>query len=207
MEKLKKLSEQQREEEVGEQQGESEGGEVQLDEDEIHETTETIMTTMMMMIAMVEDQLVEVREEQRGEGVEELARGVPEVEGEVRMRVERGGLVMVRPHLPIIPNTLTTDDGDIRTCSCGGQAVVRTAGPTSKNAGRSFYTCPKPQGQTCGFFVSSTMPSSGEGKLITRNGQMKNLVETLQLDLVDLDLLVHMVTMTMINPPSELVLL
>ena len=112
---------------------------------------------------------------------------------------------MVRPQLPIIPNTLTTDDGEIRTCSCGGQAVVRTAGPTSKNAGRSFYTCPKPQGQTCGFFVSSLVCE--RFKLIGRNGQMKNLVETLQLDLVDLDLLVHMVTMTMINPPSELVLL
>ena len=39
---------------------------------------------------------------------------------------------------------------------------------------------------------------------MTRNGQMKILVETLQPDLVDLDLLVHMAT-TMINPPSELV--
>jgi hypothetical protein len=47
---------------------------------------------------------------------------------------------------------------------------------------------------------------SGEGKLIIRNGQMKILVEMLRLDLVDLDLLVHIVTM-MINPPSELGLL
>jgi hypothetical protein len=43
---------------------------------------------------------------------------------------------------------------DSRMCSCGTEAVVRTAGPTSKNAGRSFHTCPKPQGQQCGFFVS-----------------------------------------------------
>jgi hypothetical protein len=202
MEKLKKLSEQQRGEEVGAQQGESEGGEVQLHEAEIHETTRAIMT-MMMMIVMVEGQLVEGGEELRGEGVEELVRGVPEVEVEVRTQVERGGLVMVRLHLPIVSIMLTTDDGDVRTCSCGGQAVVRTAGPTSKNAGRSFYTCPKPQGQTCGFFVSSLVCE--RFKLIGRNGQMKILVETLQLDLVDLDLLVYMVTMTMINLPSELV--
>jgi hypothetical protein len=97
MEKLKKLSEQQREEEVGEQQGESEGGEVQLDEDEIHETTRTIMT--MTMIVMVGDLLVEVEGEPRGEEVEELVRGVPEDEVEVRKEVERGGLVMVRPPL------------------------------------------------------------------------------------------------------------
>jgi hypothetical protein len=201
MEKLKKLSEQQREEEVGEQQGESEGEEVQLDEDEIPETTKIIMT--MMMIVMMEDQLVVVGEGLRGGEVEELVRGVPEVEVEVRTQVERGGLVMVRLHLPIVSIMLTTDDGDVRTCSCGGQAVVRTAGPTSKNAGRSFYTCPKPQGQTCGFFVSSLVCE--RFKLIGRNGQMKILVETLQLDLVDLDLLVYMVTMTMINLPSELV--
>jgi hypothetical protein len=200
MEKLKKLSEQPREEEVGEQQEESEGGEVQLDEDEIPETTKIIMTTMI--VVMVADQLVEVREEVRGEGVEELARGVPEVEVEVRMRVGRGGLVMV---CPLLVYMLTTDDGDVRTCSCGGQAVIRTAGPTSKNAGRSFYTCPKPQGQTCGFFVSLSEPSTGKPKLTTRNGQMKNLVEMLRLDLVDLDQLVHMAT-TMINPQSELVL-
>jgi hypothetical protein len=50
------------------------------------------------------------------------------------------------------------------------------------------------------------MTSSGEGKLITRNGQMRNLVEMLRLDPVDRDLLVHMVTM-MINPLNELVLL
>jgi hypothetical protein len=200
MEKLKKLSEQQREEEVGEQQGESEGGEVQLDEDEIPETTKIIMT--MMMIVMMEDQLVVVGEGLRGGEVEELVRGVPEVEGEVRMRVGRGGLVMVRAYLRTM---LTIDDGDTKTCSCGGQAVVRTAGPTSKNAGRSFYTCPKPQGQTCGFFVS--FPTREGCKLITRNGQMKILVGTLQLELADLDLRVHMVTMTMINPPSELVLL
>ena len=151
MEKLKKLSEQRREGEVGEQQGESEGGEVQLDEDETNETTRTIMT--MMTTTMTVQLVVEV-EGLRGEEVEGLVRGVPEVEGEVRMRVERGGLVMVRLHLPIVSIMLTTDDGDVRTCSCGGQAVVRTAGPTSKNAGRSFHTCPKPQGQTCGFFVS-----------------------------------------------------
>jgi hypothetical protein len=149
MEKLKKLSEQQQEEEVEE----SEGGKVQLDEDETNETTRIIMT-MMMMIVMAADQPVVVEGEQQGEGVEELVRGVPEVEGEVRMEVGRGDLVMVRLQLPIISNMLTTDDGDTRTCSCGGQAVVRTAGPTSKNAGRSFHTCPKPQGQTCGFFVS-----------------------------------------------------
>ena len=204
MEKLKKLSEQQQEEEVEEQQGESEGEEVQLVEDETNETTRTIMT--MMTTTMTVQLVVEV-EEQGGEEVEELVRGVPEDEVEVRMRVGRGGLVMVRPQLPIISIMLTTDDGDIRTCSCGGQAVVRTAGPTSKNAGRSFHTCPKPQGQTCGFFVSSNVPSSGEGKLITRNGQTRNRAETLRLDLLGLDLLVHMVTMTMINPQSELVLL
>jgi hypothetical protein len=151
MEKLKKLSEQQREAEVGEQQGESEGGEVQLDEDEIHETTRTMMT---MMTTTMMDLLVVVGGELLEEEVEGLVRGVLEVAEGVRMEVGKGGLVMVRPYLPIIPNMLTTDDGDVRTCSCGGQAVVRTAGPTSKNAGRSFYTCPKPQGQTCGFFVS-----------------------------------------------------
>ena len=175
-------------------------GEEQLDEDGTHEPTRTMMT--MMMTTMM-DLLVVVGGELRGGEVEELVRGVPGVEVEVRMRVGRGGLVMVCPPFVYI---LTTDDGDTRTCSCGGQAVVRTAGPTSKNAGRSFYTCPKPQGQTCGFFVSSTVPSSGEGKLITRNGQMRNRVGMLQLDLVDQDLLVHMAT-TMINPPSELVLL
>lgn len=203
MGKLKKLFEQQQEEEGGEQQGELEAGEVQLDEDEIHET---IRTTMAMMTTTMMDLLVEVEGGQRGEEVEELVRGVPEVEVEVRMQVGRGGLVMVRPHLPILSDMLTTDGGDARTCSCGGQAVVRTAGPTSKNAGRSFYTCPKPQGQTCGFFVRSNVPFSGEGKLTTRNGQMKNRAGTLRPDLVDLDLLVHMVTM-MINLPSELVLL
>ena len=160
----------------------------------------TMMTTTMM------DLLVEVGGELRGDEVEELVRGVPEGEVEVRMRVGRGGLVMVCAPSTPVPTTLTTDDGDTRTCSCGGQAVIRTAGPTSKNAGRSFHTCPKPQGQTCGFFVSSTVPSFGEGKLITRNGQMKNLAETLQPDLVVRGLLVYMAT-TMINLPSELVLL
>jgi hypothetical protein len=97
MEKPKKLSEQRREEEVGEQQGESGGEGVQLDEDEIPETTKIIMTTTMMIVT--EDQLVEVEGEPRGEEVEEPVRGVPEVEVEVRMRVGRGGLVMVHsPH-------------------------------------------------------------------------------------------------------------
>ena len=153
MGKLKKLFEQQQEEEVGGQQGESEGGEVQLDEDELHETTRT--TIMTMMTTMMMDLLAVVGGELRGEEVEGLVREVLGVEVEVRMQVGRGGLVMVCPHLRIVSIMLTTDDGDARTCSCGGQAVVRTAGHTSKNAGRSFYTCPKPQGQTCGFFVSS----------------------------------------------------
>jgi hypothetical protein len=55
------------------------------------------MTTTMMIVT--EDQLVVVEGEPRGEEVEEPVRGVPEVEVEVRMRVGRGGLVMVHsPH-------------------------------------------------------------------------------------------------------------
>jgi len=99
MEKLKKLFEQPQEEEVEEQRGVSEGGEVQLDEEEIHETTRTIMT--MMMIVMVGVQLVEVEEELREEEVEGLVRGVRGVEGEVPMQVGRGGPVMVYP--PSLP--------------------------------------------------------------------------------------------------------
>jgi hypothetical protein len=70
---------------------------VQLDEDEIPETTRIIMTTMT--IVMVEDQLAVEGGEQRGEEAEELVREVPEDEVEVRKEVERGGLVMVRPPL------------------------------------------------------------------------------------------------------------
>jgi hypothetical protein len=94
-EKLKKLSEPQREEEVEEQQEELEGGEVQLDEDETHEMIRTIMT--MMMIVMVEDQQVVEREEPQGQGAEELVRGEQEVEVGVRMQVGKGGLGMVCP--------------------------------------------------------------------------------------------------------------
>jgi len=154
MAKLRKLSEQQREEEVEELLEEPEGEEEQLDEDGTQEMTRIIMT---MMTTTMMDLLVEVGGELRGGEVEELVQGVPEGEVEVRMRVGRGGLVMVCAPSTPVPTTLTTDDGDTRTCSCGGQAVVRTAGPTSKNAGRSFHTCPKPQGQTCGFFVSSSL--------------------------------------------------
>jgi len=87
------------------QQGEPEGGEVQLDEEEIHETTRTIMT--MMMIVMVGVQLVEVEEDLPEEGVGVLVREVPEVEGEVPMQLGRGGLVMVSPR---IVYTLCTDE-------------------------------------------------------------------------------------------------
>jgi hypothetical protein len=94
-EKLKKLSEPQREEEVEEQQEELEGGEVQLDEDETHEMIRTIMT--MMMIVMVEDQQVVEGGEPQGQGAEELVRGEQEVEVGVRMQVGKGGLGMVCP--------------------------------------------------------------------------------------------------------------
>jgi len=87
------------------QQGEPEGGEVPLDEDEIHGTTRTIMT--MMMIVMVEVRLVEVEEELREEGVGGPVRGERGVEGEVPMQVGRGGLVMVCH--PLVYILLLTD--------------------------------------------------------------------------------------------------
>lgn len=40
-------------------------------------------------------------------------------------------------------------------CSCGQPAVSRTAGQNTANAGRQFHVCAKPQGEQCGFFVSS----------------------------------------------------
>ncbi|TXT07533.1 hypothetical protein VHUM_03253 [Vanrija humicola] len=46
------------------------------------------------------------------------------------------------------------DDRSVPTCNCDTDAVMRTAGQSSSNAGRQFYTCPKPQGEQCGFFVS-----------------------------------------------------
>jgi len=67
---------------------------VQLDEDEIHEMTRTIMTMMMTTMMHL---LVVVGGELRGGEVEELVRGVPGVEVEPPMEAGRGGLVMVRP--------------------------------------------------------------------------------------------------------------
>jgi hypothetical protein len=117
--------------------------------------TVTTMTTMMMEVdrmAEVVGVVPEVEVVGRVQGV----RGEQHEAEEVMVaRVGNGERVMMVSILQCcVTVTDTIEDGDSRICSCGTTAVVRTAGPTSRNAGRSFHTCPKPQGQQCGFFVS-----------------------------------------------------
>jgi DNA topoisomerase-3 len=46
-------------------------------------------------------------------------------------------------------------------CNCSDQAVQRTVNKASAHQGRKFWTCPKPQGEQCGFFVSPSASSAG----------------------------------------------
>ncbi|RSH92151.1 DNA topoisomerase [Saitozyma podzolica] len=49
----------------------------------------------------------------------------------------------------------STDDdgpGGAKMCNCSDQAVQRTVNKASAHQGRKFWTCPKPQGEQCGFF-------------------------------------------------------
>lgn len=65
------------------------------------------------------------------------------------------------PRIQLILNWLVclvdADDGngDTKMCNCGREAVSRiVAKADSAHKGRSFWTCPQPQGEQCGFFVS-----------------------------------------------------
>jgi hypothetical protein len=45
-------------------------------------------------------------------------------------------------------------------CNCPDPAVQRTVNKASAHQGRKFWTCPKPQGEQCGFFVSPSSSST-----------------------------------------------
>eukprot|EP00775_Hariotina_reticulata_P014224 gene14224-14368_t len=49
-------------------------------------------------------------------------------------------------------------------CVCGQPALQRTSN-TSKNPGRVFYKCPKPQGEQCDFFQWADDPGSGSKRV------------------------------------------
>jgi hypothetical protein len=53
------------------------------------------------------------------------------------------------------------DDNQGIQCGCGTPAVQRTVQKAGPNQGKTFHTCPKPQGEQCGFFevnVTSSDP-------------------------------------------------
>lgn len=61
-------------------------------------------------------------------------------------------------------------------CQCEVEAILRTAGPNTTRPGKSFWTCAKPNGQSCGLFVSFTVASSAN----SRNGPTRTEVITLE---------------------------
>lgn len=74
--------------------------------------------------------------------------------------------------------TFGADDGggDTKMCNCGREAVSRVvAKADSAHKGRSFWTCPQPQGEQCGFFEWGTdgdmARSAGPSKSRTASAQ------------------------------------
>lgn len=97
MEKLRKHYAQRQEEEAGEQQEEPGEGAERLDRD----VTIIIRITITMTMTTTRDRVLVVGGELLEEGEGGLIRGEREVEEEERMRVGRGGLVMVRLPRPL----------------------------------------------------------------------------------------------------------
>ncbi|WVF69806.1 hypothetical protein IAT40_004585 [Kwoniella sp. CBS 6097] len=62
--------------------------------------------------------------------------------------------------------------GETKTCSCGESAVFRTVQKAdSPHVGRQFWTCPKPQGEQCGYFEwADDAGSSSRGSGSRSNG-------------------------------------